>query len=292
MSTRAYLENIMKQYTTDNVEDPEAFEKKIRDYLTLDNWEMEGYSEDEIDVQRELSIKFHWGHNHDFGSFKLDGKMGDRHIDIISTFIDTFGLPRDLSGKAVLDVGVWTGGTTLLLAGMGADVHALEEVRKYSLALSHIASSFGIGQYYRYDKDCEKRVDAGYIHHLNISLYKYNPESFFDYVIFPGVLYHLSDPIVALRILFNALKDGGTLFIETAYRGRDFHDDLQPIYYWGPQRPGYNWFLPSPEALDRMLVDVGFDIYEDYRENGRLFTKAVRHEWRPFFRSGLSRNVR
>ena len=50
----------------------------------------------------------------------LQGLMGDRHINILATFIDDFGLPRDLTGKSVLDVGVWCGGTSLLLAAMGA----------------------------------------------------------------------------------------------------------------------------------------------------------------------------
>ena len=30
-----------------------------------------------------------------------------------------------------------------------------------------------------------------------------------------GVIYHVTDPVLSLRILFNALKDGGRIFVET-----------------------------------------------------------------------------
>ena len=54
--------------------------------------------------QRDLSIKFHWGHNHNFGNgFSVKGKMGDRHIDLISQFMVGFGLQPDfLKTKIVL----------------------------------------------------------------------------------------------------------------------------------------------------------------------------------------------
>jgi len=37
----------------------------------------------------------------------------------------------------------------------------------------------------------------------------------FDFVLFAGVLYHVTDPILALRITFNCLKDGGKCLLET-----------------------------------------------------------------------------
>jgi len=53
----------------------------------------------------------------------------------------------------------------------------------------------------------------------NISIYDCNSEKFydrFDIGYFPGVIYHLSDPLVALRILFNSLNPGGTVLVESA----------------------------------------------------------------------------
>lgn len=47
--------------------------------------------------------------------------MADRHIEIIARFLSDFGLPLDLTGKKVLDIGVWTGGTCLALCALGAE---------------------------------------------------------------------------------------------------------------------------------------------------------------------------
>ena len=195
------LSSIMKKrFTIDNVvsEHKSNFEEMITKELGHIDPDIEGY-EDQT-RQRDFSVKYHWGHNHDFGSFSLKGLMRDRHLQIISKFVDTYGLPLDLSGKKILDVGVWTGGTSLLLSAMGAEVTALEEVKKYANTVNYLAKSFGVPKL---------------ICHA-VSLYDLNEHDTYDYVHYSGVVYHVTDPILSLRILFNALKDGGKIFIESA----------------------------------------------------------------------------
>jgi len=109
----------------------------------------------------------------------------------------------------------------------------------------------------------------------------------FDYIIFPGVLYHLTDPVLALRILFNCLKDGGELFIESAA-----HEGMgEPtLFYSGPSRPGWNWFIPTPEAIKQMCLDVGFEsCVVGTIKNGRVYGKATKSKQKDMLRAGLSR---
>jgi len=56
-------------YQTTNLKGvtPEEFARHIQSNIGLINAKTEGYAEDEIERQRDLSIKFHWGHDHDFG---------------------------------------------------------------------------------------------------------------------------------------------------------------------------------------------------------------------------------
>lgn len=215
----------------------------------------EGYAEYELDRQRDLSVKFHWGHNHDFGDFKLQGRMDDRHIELMANFVSLFPVSvDDFRDKYVFDVGCWTGGTTLLLAALANKVLAIEEVRKYAETVDYLVRSFGI----------DNRVE---VHPL--SVYECNDASFydrFDIVYFPGVIYHLSDPLLALRILFNSLKVGGLILVETAGINNEnplCQFDGSLVYYEGTKerlnRGGWNWFLPSPSALYRLMKEAGFD---------------------------------
>ena len=182
--------------------------KEFRDHIykkfgTID-YLIEGFSDDELDKQRDLSVKFKWGHNHDFGDFKVDGSMGDRHIILMAYFLKLFDIDiQYFHQKKVLDIGCWTGGTTLLLGALGSKVDAIEEVKKYADMTGFLIKSFGL--------DNDLSVKSNSLYELNNEQY----ESQYDIVYFPGVLYHLSDPILALRILYNSLKDNGILLLET-----------------------------------------------------------------------------
>ena len=270
--TKDFLRGLMGRYTTDNVDDPIAFRERIDEFLAMDDYEMEGYTSP--DKQRDKSVKFEWGHNHDFGAFQIDGTMGDRHIDVLAAFIDDFGLPRDLTNKSVLDVGVWCGGTTLLLMAMKCPlVVGIEEVVKYARCANFLMDTF--------DETSQRWVETK-------TIYKVYTGIHYDYIIFPGVLYHLTDPILALRILFNALRDGGTLFLETMiapvppnHPGGD-----NVLIYAGGK--GWNWFIPSVGALEKMLTDVGFENVEIKPEGKRAYASAVRVEHKDMLRAGLS----
>lgn len=275
-------------YNTSNLSGVSAsdFEASLRSRIGSVDSELEGYSAAELQQQRDLSVKFHWGHNHDFGEFELQGRMGDRHLDLMSDFVDLFPVSLDsFAGKSVLDVGCWTGGTTLLLAAIDAQVFAIEEVKKYSATVEYLAKSFGL---------CQQVTSKSF------SIYECNTAEFrnrFDLVYFPGVIYHLSDPVLALRILFNSLKIGGEILIESA--GIDSDDPIckfegNAVFQSGNKnelnRGGWNWFLPSPSALDRMMFEAGFNEIETVwsEERGRVYGYGRKTKQTGICKAGLS----
>jgi 2-polyprenyl-3-methyl-5-hydroxy-6-metoxy-1,4-benzoquinol methylase len=286
ISTAQKLQSIMtERFTINNVldEHKENFEQHIKGLIGDIDVDMEGYKDP--DLQRDQSIKFTWGHNHDFGTFTIEGEMADRHIDILADFMDKFGLPFDLTGKKVLDVGVWTGGTALLFAALGAEVTALEEVVKYSDTVNYLASAFGLS-----NLEC-----------IPISLYDVEIQDKFDYILYSGVIYHVSDPVLSLRILFNALKDGGNIFVET-YGIPSASQNAPVTLYLGPQcfksgskddltRKGWNYFVPSPFALKLWIASAGF---EDIKVDNvgllhRIKAVATRFRHKDILRAGLSK---
>lgn len=198
---------------------------------------------------------FSWGHDHDFGfGLTRKGAMGGRHIEIASECLSRGMLPRDLKGKKVLDIGCWSGGDLLLLAGLGGQVTAIEEHARSAASARRLCELVG----------CETVI-------VENSLYAERQEwkQQFDVVYCSGVIYHVTDPILFLRICFAYLKVGGTLIIET----KAYESDRSLCSYSGSLEKGWNWFAPSCEALGRWMVDAGFaveDVTLYQRPVGRL----------------------
>lgn len=284
---RKMIENYTSSQLT--AEDSETFRRHIQSLEGTIDYASENYQPYEKERQRDLSIKFHWGHDHDFGTFTMQGRMRDRHIRLMADFCTLFDLdPKIFYQKNVLDVGSWTGGTALLLETLGAHVDTIEEVTKYAETTRYLVRSFGK----------EARID---VH--NVSLYECDDPAWqdkFDVVYFPGVLYHLSDPVLALRILYNALRIGGTILVETM--GYDSEEPL--CIYEGSQvfgageaeslnRGGWNWFVPSALALERMLYAAGFDairtVYSDNRK--RIYAYAEKTRMVGITKAGLAKKT-
>ena len=265
---REELQGRFKKYQTPNLYgiSAEDFSHYIKSHIGVIDAQAEGYGANEVERQRDQYIKFYWGHNHDFGAFKQKGRMGDRHITLLATFMALFPVSfDDFKDKEVFDIGCWTGGTTLALASIARRVFAIEEVKKYADMASFLVKSFGLS-------------NRASVHRR--SLYDCNSEEFFDrfdIVYFPGVLYHLSDPLLGLRILFNVLKVGGEILIESEgiERQEPFcRFDGMVIHKTGSKEN--KWFIPSPSALHKMMREAGFDdietlLYRSEKRGKRLY---------------------
>ncbi|WP_426415788.1 class I SAM-dependent methyltransferase [Aestuariirhabdus sp. LZHN29] len=280
-------ENIFRQFSSANLVNvtPEELKANLQGRLGEIDFESEGYLESELEQQRDLSIKFHWGHDHDFGDFKIDGRMGNRHLYLFDKFLELFPLTvGSFENKHVLDIGCWTGGTTLLLSAISEKVTAVEEVKKYADTTRYLSNAFG----------CNAEV-------ISESLYDLNSERFydqFDCVYFPGVIYHLSDPVLALRILFNTLRIGGDILIETAGIQSDepiCRFDGNYIYHQNGTREelnrgGWNYFIMSGPALERMMQEAGFEQIQTFWDetSKRLFAYGKKDSQIGICKAGLS----
>lgn len=263
---------------------PEQFQSYITSLPGQRDAAMEGYCDPTY--QRDLSVQFEWGNTHDFGSFHMPGQMKNRHIDILATFMSVYDTPDiDLRGKTVLDIGCWTGGTSLLSAAMGAEVFAIGEVRKYVDVVNYLKDAFGLDNL---------QVER-------LSPYSLDDQEFFDrfdLVLYFGVLYHVSDPILSLRIVFNCLRDGCLLLLETGAakltgkycrygdrKDRESRIMSKPSTLLG----GWAWFVPSLAALAGMMTDVGFHVRKTTLHSGnRALALGVRNQHVDMLRAGLS----
>lgn len=195
---------------------------------------------------------FSWGHDHDFGfGVSRTGAMGSRHLEIASESLSRGMLQQDLGGKKVLDIGCWSGGDLLLLAGLGAKVTAIEEHPRSAASARRL---------------CELVGCPATIHEKSLYHDQQEWKQQFDVVYCSGVIYHVTDPVLFLRICFAYLKVGGTLIIET----KSHAADRSVCSYSGSLEKGWNWFAPSREALGRWMVDAGFAV-----EDVRLYQRPI-----------------
>lgn len=202
---------------------------------------------------------FVWGHDHDFGhGVTRSGAMGPRHVEIASEALELGMLPATLAGKRVLDIGCWSGGDLLVLAGLGAEVTAIEEHPVAARSARRLAQLL--------------KVSAEVV---ETSVYADRPDwaGAFDYAFCSGVIYHVTDPLLLLRILFAYLRPGGEVLLES----KSTTGEGSVCSYSGTLEKGWNWYAPNETAMGRWLVDAGFEsdgVRVFRRENGRLLAWA------------------
>jgi tRNA (mo5U34)-methyltransferase len=174
------------------------------------------------------------------------------------------GIPEDLRGMTVLDIGAWDGFFSFEAERRGAarvvatDSHAWRDIGKQGFELA-------------------RRALGSKVEDRDLDVLDLSPESVgvFDLVLFLGVLYHMKDPFAGLERMASVVRD--QVIVGTAvdlvglkrpaaafYPGEELNDD--PTNWWGP----------NPAAVKAMLRAVGFDRVKTFSLHPSLRNRAVR----------------
>lgn len=218
------------------------------------DWALEGYGS--AMGQKASSVTWAWGHDFCFGSgpgrLEVRGHMGGKAVEDLVQFSHLLGfnVPHLFRGARVLDVGSWAGATSFLLCAMNAShVTSVEEVRKYTAVTRLVAKAYSLPIEVLSKSVYELEETKEHVH-----------TEVYDIVYMPGVLYHLSDPILALRILYNRLRLGGLILVETTSTGATWDIQGPILHYDRIAASGNNYFGMNAVALRGMLEDVGFTL--------------------------------
>lgn len=199
----------------------------------------------------------------------------------VQTLLDYVGLPGDLTGKRVLDIGAWNGGFSFECERRGAaEVVALSLENPDETGFNRLKASLGSKVSYVLD-----------------SVYNLDPDVLgrFDIVLFLGVLYHLRYPLLAVDKLRAVTK--GELFVETHVMDECFIDAgktsdeavpltrvsrrLRDVPLWQFYRHGElsqdrsNWFGPNVAAVLDGFGSAGFDIRLTHQWGHRAAFRAT-----------------
>jgi len=277
-----HFRKLFSDYNTSNLVNisNDEFKSKIDFYLS------------EYDARTNLedeSNEFDWGHDHDFGDFQIKGKMADRHIIKLAYFCKLFDINKEyFNNKKVFDIGCWTGGTTLMLCALGANVFAIDTRSKAIEMASFLKDSFGLSEKIKFE---------------NRSIYNFNDEKYydeFDLIYYPGVIYHVSDPVISLRLLYNTCKINGTILIETAGIINDQPlikfvpgYNKEPKYnhdskHWEYSRRQWSWFVPSASALYNLIYEAGWREIKVKQTGHKIYAYARKTDFVKIRRDGLS----
>ena len=160
-----------------------------------------------------------------------------------------YGIPEDLTGRSVLDVGAWDGFFSF-------------EAERRGAARVVAADSFAWNGENWSTKDgfeLARRALGSRVEDVDVDVLDLDPAELgtFDVVFFLGVLYHMRHPLLALEKV--ASVTGDLLIVETAV---DCTWTRRPAAAFYPSHglaaDPTNWWGPNPEAVVGMLQAVGF----------------------------------
>jgi tRNA (mo5U34)-methyltransferase len=232
-----------------------------------------------VDALREEAERIRWFH-----SIELAPGLVTRGLDDTRARVDILRLP-DLRGKTVLDVGAWDGFFSFEAERRGAARVVATDSFAWSGATWGRKDGFELA----------RRALGSRVEDVEIDVLDLSPETVgrFDVVLFPGVLYHMKHPLLALERV--ASVTGETLVLETAVDCTWTRRPAAAFYPhhglgWDPT----NWWGPNPEAVAAMLRVAGFESVElvtpdswayrlarSARRTPRYVREALRHRRPP-----------
>jgi tRNA (mo5U34)-methyltransferase len=193
-----------------------------------------------------------------------DGVQTEGVFDI-RPFVPQYGLPEDLTGKRVLDVGTWDGFWAFEMERRGADVTCLdvEDPNDFDTPprREHCFSQTpGAGFH------LAREALGSSVERVVCSVYNARPEDLgqFDLVFCGSVLIHLRDQFLALERIAALVKPGGTFISAEAY---DPRLDLLPFpvtRYLADRDKAVVYWMPSRKTWRRMLWSAGFDTVSEH----------------------------
>ncbi len=195
-------------------------------------------------VQEMVDAVGKWWHTIDLGNGVVT--PGRQSID----YPDHVGLPKDLKGKTVIDVGAWDGMISFEAERRGAErVVAADIYKGQGFQLVH-------------------RVRNSNVEFVQVDVRKELPDiGQFDLVCFLGVIYHVPDPVMTFKRIGDLSKD--MLILETdsdlnwnptpmarVVAGHHAWPELTPAD--ALEKPECNWWLPNRACVEVWSQAAGF----------------------------------
>jgi len=212
------------------------------------------------EVQERLG-EIRWYHTQELAPGLVTPGMFD-----LRPFVDRYGIPQDLAGKRVLDVGTFEGFWAFELERRGAQVTAIDVDRIQDLDWPPRLRPEEDGERGE-GFELARRALASSVRRVGTTIYEATPELLdgqFDLVFCGSVLIHVRDPMLALERLASLCR--GDLILTEEYSRR-----LELLPFGAAEFRGetrwMTWWRPSSRTWLSMVRSAGF---EDVRRHRRF----------------------
>jgi tRNA (mo5U34)-methyltransferase len=211
---------------------------------------------DQEDILKEVESKT-WFHRFEL----LPGLWSPGRLEVkASDALNLSNIPADLVGKRVIDIGALDGAYSIEFARRGASVVAVD-------IQDPDRTGFNIAQ----------RLKGANVEYVRKSVYDLDSKELgtFDIVWYWGVFYHLKDPMIGFRNIYNILDTEGILYYEGEILDHAFVHEPSlkkykkifaklkelPIAYFTSgafAKDPSNWYIPNAACLREWLQASGF----------------------------------
>lgn len=182
-------------------------------------------------------------------------------------FESRFGLPKDLTGLKILDVGGYDGLFSFECEKRGA-------------------SKVDMIDYYQGSPNknpnrpfqLAKEILNSNVLYQSSKLESYTPRLTtgkliqYDLILYYGVMYHIENPTGAVAKLLRLAKPGGTILVETTISDPDLYNDTRALLQYKPgwEEDPTNQYYPNKKWIEEAFVQHGAKSVEVvYRDNIR-----------------------
>jgi len=182
--------------------------------------------------------------------------------DLSAIKLSVIGMPEDLTGKHVIDVGAWDGYFSFEAEKRGAEVLAIDTVMWKEGPTFDSEKNKEVHHTGKRGFNFAKKMLNSKVRSERVEVMDLDDASQYDLVLCLGILYHMKDPFGMCKKMFEITKEGGQLILET-------HIDCEvegimnkPMMRFYPDKECNNdpgtWWGPNPGCVIAMLKVVGF----------------------------------
>jgi len=194
------------------------------------------------------------------------------------------GIPEDLTGKTVLDIGAYDGFFSFYCESKGAEVTAVDVIHPNECGFNVI-----------------KSILNSSVKHIQSAVYNLDSDKIgkFDIVLFLGVFYHLRHPLLALDKIYNVCEE--LLILESQICDEHIVNSRNQIigssslsdefckvpflqFYPYDELNGdpSNWFSPNEIGLSKMIESSGFSAKKNFSNGVRAVFHGTKTDYIPW----------